>query len=70
MSNHVLFRPVSSVGTGGFSPSNNLQEFVDFVSEKVVKAKVVGMKIRTHIPSRQLSESIKDTISFDVMQRK
>ena len=48
----VFTRPV---GSG----ANNLLKFVDFVNEKDVKAKVVGMKIQTRISLRMLPESIK-----------
>ena len=34
-------------GAGGFNPPNNLLKFVDFVSEKAVIPKVLGMKIET-----------------------
>ena len=53
----------------GGSP-NNLLKFVDFVSEKAVKAKVAGMKIQIRIYSRKLPESIKNAISLDVIQVK
>ena len=51
----------------GGSP-NNLLKFVDFVSEKAVKAKVAGMKIQIRIYSRKIPESIKNAISLDVIQ--
>ena len=38
--------------------------------KKAVKAKAVRMKIRTCIYSRKLPESIKNMISFDVIQFK
>ena len=57
-------------GAGGLQPPNNLLRFVDFEGKTAVKAKVVGMKIGTQLirHSRKLPESIKNGISFDVIQ--
>ena len=64
----MLLGPVGSgCGWGDLSP-NNLLKFVDLQREKAVKAKVVGMTIQTRIYSRKLPESIKNAISFDVIQ--
>ena len=57
-------------GAGGASAPNNLLKFADFVSEKAVKAKVVRTKIQICFHSRKLPESIKNAISFDVIQVK
>ena len=38
--------------------------------KRAIKAKVVGLKILTHTYSRKLPESIKNTISFDVIRVK
>ena len=56
---------------GGWRASapNNLLKFVDFVSEKAVLAKVVGMKIQTRIYSTKIPESIKNAISVDVIEK-
>ena len=52
----------------GFSPSNNLLKFIGFVSEKVVKAKLVGKKIRTNIFLRKFTRIYQ--ASFDIIQLK
>ena len=57
-------------GLGGFRPPNNLLKFANFVSEKGCKAKVVRKKIQTCMYSWKLPESIKNAISFDVIQVK
>ena len=49
---------------------NNLLKFVDFDGEKAVTAKVVGKKTGTHIYSIKPAGSIKNAISFDVIQFK
>ena len=46
------------LGGGGVRRPNNFVKFVDFVSEKAVMAKVVGMKIQTCIYSRNLPVSL------------
>ena len=58
----MFFRPVGSGGggLGRLQPPSNLLKFVDFVSEKAVKAKVVRIKIQTRIYSRKLPESIQN----------
>ena len=56
-------------GAGGASPPpNNLLKFVDFVSEKAVKAKVVRINIQTRIYSRKLPESIQNATLLIIMQ--
>ena len=63
--------PSEAGGWGGaFSAPNNLLKFADFEGEKVVKAKIVRIKIQICIYSRKLPESIKNAISFDVIQVK
>ena len=58
-------------GGGGWGrPPNSLLKFVDFVVKRAVKATIVGMKIQTRIYSRKLPESIKNAISFDVIEVK
>ena len=56
----VIPGPSEARGAGGLQPPNNLLKFVDFVSEKAVKAKVVRIKIQTRISSRKLPESIQN----------
>ena len=53
-------------GAGGLHPPNNLLKFVDFVSEKAVKAKVVRIKIQTRIYN--IEEIDPKCNTFDVMQ--
>ena len=59
---------MGSGGAGGLQPPNNLLKIADFVNEKAVKAKVVRTKIQICICSKKLPESIKNAISFDVIQ--
>ena len=65
-------RPTESWGLGGPQPPNKLLKFVDFVSEKGCKSQ--GRRNEDSnsycIYSRKLPESIRNAISFGVIQVK
>ena len=63
-------RPVGSGGWGGFSPPIICLSLLILKVEKAVRAKVVRTKIQICTYSRKLPESIKNAISFDVIQVK
>ena len=58
----------SEAGAGGLQPPNNLPKFVDFVSEKGCNSQGRRKMIPTPIYSRKLPESVKNAISFDVIE--
>ena len=53
---------------GGFSPSNNLLKFVDFVSEKGCESQGRKNEDSNSYIFEKLPESIQNAISFDVIQ--
>ena len=63
-------RPVGGGGLGGFSSPIICLSLLILKMKKAVKAKVVRTKIQICIYSRKLPESIKNSISFDVIQVK
>ena len=58
----------ASGGLGGFGPPIVCGSLLILKVKKAVKAKVVGTKIQTRIYWRKLPESIKNPMSFDVIQ--
>ena len=65
-----IFRsgPSEAGRLGGFSPSNNLLKFVDFVSEKGCKSQGRKNEDSNSYIFEKLPESIQNAISFDVIQ--
>ena len=69
-SSFLLIGPSEAGGLGGFRPPIICWSLLILFVKKAVTAKLVGMKVGIRIYSRKLPKSIKNAISFDVIQSK